>query len=190
VHEWWVPGTEPAVGVLAGATPRDPFLYLTGGTPILYLSADGAPDMQDGDGIAMDGAIDPIPTGLLYFSSDGVADMQDGDSIAMDGATDKPTGYPLVNKILVPSSEILNDGSAEMMDGGLIAQDGAIVTNYALKQYVIPVDVATHSYILYIGGVTFPDHANVPETRRNEFEALCLKICPAQQWLGMLIDYS
>ena len=190
IHEWWEPGTEPAVGVKSCVTPRDPFLYLTGGEQLKYLSADGASDMQDGDAIAQDGGIDPAVTGIVWLSADGAADMQDGDAIAQDGAVNKPTGYPLVNKILIPSSGTIGDGSAEMFDGSPTAQDGAILTIYSLKEYAIPVDVAEHSYILYIGAETFPDHANVSESRRNEFEALCLKICPAQQWLGMLIDYS
>lgn len=190
VHEWWVPGSEPVVGTLAAATARDPALYLTGGAEDKYLSADGAADMQDGDSLAADGTIDPAVTGTAWLSADGATDMQDGDAIAQDGATTAPTGYPLVNKLLTPTSEIISDGYAGMQDGDAVAQDGAIITVYNPKQYVLPVDGDTFPYFLYIGGQTFPDHATVKQSRRNEFEALCLKICPAQLWLGMLIDYS
>jgi hypothetical protein len=134
----------------------------------------------------MDGA-----TALKYLSNDGAADMQDGDlAVAMDGATDQPTGYALVNKIYIPSLTTIGDGDPLMMDGGGSAQDGGNITSYALKQYQIPADATKYPYFLYIGGQTFPDHANVPQSRRNEFETLCLKICPAQQWLGILVDYS
>ena len=161
VHEWWVPGSEPAVGVKAPATARDPFLYLnSGGVPVQFLSADGAPDMQDGD------------------------------AIAQDGASAGPSGYPLVNKLLIPVVTLLGDGSPEMMDGGIIAQDGSTTTAYFEKIYVIPADPTKYPYFLYIGGVTFPDHAVLSPSRRNEFETLCLKICPSQQWLGILVTYT
>ena len=162
VHEWWVPGSEPAVGVKAAATPRNPFTYLEDGvTPLKYTSADGAPDMQDGDL-----------------------------AVAMDGVTDQPTGYTLVNKIFVPTSIIIGDGSVEMADGVDHAQDNGFLTTYALKNYQIPADVTKYPYFLYIGGQVFPNHANLSISRRNEFETLCLKICPTQQWLGILVNYS
>lgn len=162
VHEWWVPGSEPAVGVKAPATARNPFTYLE------------------------DGAVT-----LKYFSADGAADMQDGDlALAMDGAADQPTGYTLVNKLLIPTSISIGDGSLEMYDGGQNAQDNGFLTTYGLKAYQIPADVTKYPYFLYIGGQNFPDHANVDVSRRNEFETLCLKICPTQQWLGILVDYS
>lgn len=161
VHEWWVPGTEPTPGTKAAATARDPNLYLNaGGTALQYLSADGAPDMQDGD------------------------------AIAQDGAATGPSGYPLVSKILVPTVTVLGDGSAGMVDGGPLAQDGSIFTSYAEKLYAVPADPTKYPYFLYIGGATFPDHAVVSSARRNEFETLCLKICPSQQWLGILVDYT
>ena len=162
VHEWWVPGSEAPVDVKAPATARDPFLYLFDG-------------------------LSPVQ----YFATDGGADMQDGDlALAMDGATNEPAGYPLVNKIFVPSTSTIGDGAAEMIDGGGDAEDSDILTVYALKQYQIPADSTKYPYFLYIGGQSFPDTANLPQSRRNEFETLCLKICPTQQWLGILVNYS
>lgn len=166
VHEWWVPGSEPAVGVLGSATARVPSTYLNDNVSDLdYLSADGAPDMQDGDL-----------------------------ALAMDGATLQPTGYPLVNKIFIFDPDYLaQDGGPDMQDGDLaIGMDGGLgpFGQYTLKKYVIEPIPDTYAYFLYIGGLTFPDHATVSGSRKNEFETLCLKICPAQQWLGMLIDYS
>lgn len=164
VHEWWVPGSEPTIGVLDAATPRNPLLYLNDN-------------------------IQPIQ----YISNDGGLDMQDGDTLAQDGASVQPTGYPLVNKILIFDPDYINDGSLDMQDGDDDAQDGFIVSGddvYNPKQYVIPLDVDSRSYFLYIGGEIFPDHAIITASRRNEFETLCLKICPAQQWLGILVDYS
>lgn len=44
-------------------------------------------------------------------------------------------------------------------------------------------------YFLYIGGEVFGTLAQVDPIRRNEFETLCLKICPAHLWLGILVEY-
>ena len=162
VHEWWVPGSEAAVNVKAAATPRDPFTYLNDGLqPLQFLSVDGGADMQDGDLV-----------------------------VGMDGVSVQPSGYPLVNKILIPTSAIIGDGSELMIDGGDNAQDGGVLTVYSLKLYELPADSTKYPYFLYIGGASFPDHANVSSSRKNEFETLCLKICPTQQWLGILVNYS
>ena len=162
IHEWWVPGSEPAIGVIGAATARIPFTYLN----------DGSVDLQ-------------------YESNDGGADMQDGDiALAMDGAALQPTGYPLVNKVFIFNPDFLGDGSDQMMDGGQDGQDGDITFIYTLKKYIIPADITKYPFFLYIGGQTFPNHATVDSSRKNEFETLCMKICPAQQWLGILVNYS
>jgi hypothetical protein len=54
----------------------------------------------------------------------------------------------------------------------------------------VPDDPRYWPYFLYWGGETFPDHATVPATRRAEFEQLLLKLCPAQKWLVLLVDYD
>lgn len=165
VHEWWVPSVEhPTGGSVDGdvtPTARDPFVYLDDGTG-------GSPD--------------------LMF--DGGPEAQDGDADAMDGSTLLPVGYPLVNKILISEDLVIGDGSAQMQDGGFSAQDGGILTVYSQKQYVIPADPTKYPFFLYIGGQTFPEQANVQLSRRDEFEDLCLKICPTEQWLGILVNYS
>lgn len=46
-----------------------------------------------------------------------------------------------------------------------------------------------HPYYLYIGGETFPNTVNIPLARKEEFESLCQKICPAQQWLVLRVKY-
>lgn len=161
VHHWWVPGSEAAIGVNAAATPRNPLLILH-------------------DGIDF----------LKYDSIDGGLDMQDGDALAQDGGTLDPSGYPLVNKNLISVFTGSSDGSESMMDGDPNAQDGGQIITYELRSYIIPTDVTLHPYFLYIGGETFPEHATLTQSRRNEFETLCLKICPAQLWLGILVDYT
>lgn len=165
VHEFFEPSVaHPTGGSVNGdesPVTRNPFDYL-----------------DDGTG------------GLPFLMFDGAPDAQDGDADAQDGSTATPAGYPLVNKILEASDEIIGDGSATMQDGEAQAQDGGILTIYSQKQYIIPADPTKYPYFLYIGGATFPDQANVQVSRRDEFEGLCLKICPNEQWLGVLVNYS
>lgn len=56
-------------------------------------------------------------------------------------------------------------------------------------EYEIPSDPELFPYFLYFGDETFPNRTTVPADREAEFKQLLLKICPAQQWLGLLIDY-
>ena len=74
-------------------------------------------------------------------------------------------GYPLVNKVRT------TDGSSFIL-------------------YTIPVDPTTWPYFLYIGGEVFGDIVTIDPKRQNEFEALMLQICPAQQWIGVLANYA
>lgn len=127
---------------------------------------------------------------IQYVMNDGALEANDGHLEANDGASLGPTGFVLVNDVFDSSSAPIGDGSLLMNDGAAEANDGHQTVTFAPKQYVIPADSTKWPYFLYIGGQTFPDHAIVPASRRNEFETLCLKICPAQQWLGMLITYG
>ncbi len=165
VHEWWepIPGRPGGGSINGDVTPvaRDPRDYL-----------------DDGTG------------GLPFTMYDGGADSQDGDAESQDGGTDVPLGYPLVNKILTGEAKTIGDGSPSMVDGAITAQDGGFIISYNLVQYVIASDPTKWPYFLYIGGETFADQAFVPQSRRDEFEDLCLKICPTEQWLGILVTYS
>lgn len=81
-------------------------------------------------------------------------------------------------------------GEPEALCGNTFLQNGYLLVNKIDNvNYFIPNDVVKWKNILYIGGETFGDTAQVPLSRRNEFEALCLKICPLQQWLGMIVIY-
>ena len=67
---------------------------------------------------------------------------------------------------------------------------GFPITNNTQAAPVIPADSTKYPFFLYIGGQTFPAQATLPAGRQQEFENLCLKICPTEQWLGMLITYA
>ncbi len=100
-------------------------------------------------------------------------------------------GFPLVNKIFTAGPDFLVlCGEAIAEAGEADASSGNFLTfKFTPRKYTIPTDPLTWPFFLYIGGETFPDLAQIPVERRDEFEALCLKICPAQQWLGILVEY-
>lgn len=100
-------------------------------------------------------------------------------------------GYMLVNKQLEFFSFYLGCGNEDMICGFAAAVCGRVgATEFVPKPYEIPDDSNKWPYIVYIGGETFPDFAQVPAARRNEFETLCLKLKPRHLWLGMLIEYT
>jgi hypothetical protein len=138
--------------------------------PLLYLN--------DGTGVTK------------YVMGDGTLEANDGAVEANDGASLDPTGFALVNKILTLFTGFIGDGAAAMNDGAQGAVDGGATRIYKEKQFVVPSDPTKWPYFLYIGGQNFPDHAIIDASRKNEFETLCLKLCPTQQWLGMLITYA
>jgi hypothetical protein len=163
VHEWWVP------------IPGRP----GGGS----INGDVSPVARNPNDYLYDGS-----QGSQYLMYDGGDDSQDGDDVSQDGGTSQPLGYPLVNKLLFLPT--VSDGSSQMQDGGADAQDGGVIGTYTPLQYILPTDPAKFPYFLYIGGQNFPDLASIPLARRDEFEKLCLKICPLEQWLGILVNYS
>ncbi len=164
VHEWWVPGTEPPPGTKECVTPRDPRTVLreefTGKT--FFIVECGEPLAQCGE-----------PT------------AQAGDSL-------EPRGYPLVNKIF--SSEpafLVLCGEPDVQCGEPDALCGNFFGyNETIKNYFVTDDPEKWPYFLYIGGEVFGELAQVEGSRRNEFENLCLKICPTQQWLGIIVEYQ
>lgn len=53
----------------------------------------------------------------------------------------------------------------------------------------VPDDPATWPYFVYVGGRFFPNHAQVPAARREEFRELLLRLFPADLWIVTLVDY-
>jgi len=164
VHEWWVPGTEPPLDTHACATPRNPLSFLEQpNAPQGFSAACGEPLALCGEQAAQ--------AGEVY---------------------DAPLGYALVNKIFNTDKKFIPlCGELVAQCGELDAQCGMFdATVFQRKEYIIPSDPAKWAYFLYIGGEDFPTFAYVPLLRRDEFEDLCLKICPLQLWLGMRIEYT
>jgi len=136
VHEWWVPGSEPAVDSPAAATPRNPTTTLV--APAYAL-------------------VNP----LLRITRNYISYFDGG-------------ALPNKNQF----------GKSDSQFGRFDA------LNYGEVGYTIPTDASTWPYFLYIGDSTFPNLATVDAARQEEFEALVLKVCPAQQWLGILVQFT
>lgn len=162
VHEWWQPGSQPAPGVKQCVTPRNPLMWIRREF-----------------------------TGVSLLVECGEPSALCGEAFAEAGNSLQPRGYPLVNKIFTTVPDEL------VSCGEVVAEAGeaeALCGNYfqfreILKEYIVPNDPEKWPYFLYISGETFGTIAQVDPKRRDEFEALCLKICPAQQWLGVLVEY-
>jgi hypothetical protein len=162
VHEWWEPGTKPTPGSSACATPRNPLMYLRREF-----------------------------TGVTLLVECGEALAACGEAFALAGNSLEPRGYPLVNKIRRTVPDVLPLCGAALAACG---EETALAGNYAAfrtdeQEYIVPRDPAKWPYFLYIGGENFGDIAQVSPSRKDEFESLCLKICPTQQWIGVLVEY-
>lgn len=100
-------------------------------------------------------------------------------------------GYPLVNLITEIELNLIalcGEPAAESGEEPISCYNNSGFT-FSIRKYETTSDPDTWPYYLYIGGFSFGSLAQVSDSRRNEFETLCLKICPNQQWLGVLVEY-
>lgn len=162
VHEWWEPGTEPAVGIKQCVTPRSPLMYLRREFTNVTLG------VECGEALA-----------------------QCGEDFALAGNGVEPRGYPLVNRILRTVPDILPACGEVFAECGeeIIGCGNFVGFRTEYLNYIVPRDTTKWPYFLYIGAQSINDIAQVDPKRRDEFEALCLKICPSQLWLGILVEY-
>ncbi len=139
---------------------RNPNTFISGGTPQLETMM-GGPNNQMGEAHMLMGQPDDL-------------------------------GFLLVNKITETSKDFVTGMGAPNNQMGESHMLMGQFTKYllTLKEYSIPTDSSLWPYFVYVGGETFPDFANVPIERRDEFETLILSLFPGQLWIGMLITYS
>ena len=183
VYDWWRPG----------------FIILCGEEIALC----GEPEALCGQTSESSVVIRPIvinpfdylrPTYLSYgggFTQCGEVDMECGEVVAQCGNTDELVAYPLVNKIAISSIDYnVLCGDSQALCGEPTALcgefDGITETE---QDYVIPSNSLYWHYFAYVGGHPFGELAEIPFTRKDEFERLCLKLFPSQLWLGILVKY-
>lgn len=162
VHEWWIAGAEAQSGEE-------------------WMEA-GEPEAESGN-YNLSAPYFPVGIHQRLTPKNPFIYLNDGSNILV--------GYPLVNKVYDFEPNYIDLAGEEIMEAGEpLAEAGNYLTfDAVLKKYPIPTDPNYWSYFLYIGGETFPDLAQIEFERKEEFEALCLKICPTQQWLGILVEY-
>lgn len=83
-------------------------------------------------------------------------------------------------------------GEPTAVCNAFLANEPGYIVNRNLTRVApprVPTDPTKWPYFLYWGGPTFLEEAYVVESRRDEFERLLLKICPAQQWLVVKVIY-
>lgn len=115
-----------------------------------------------------------------------------GEPLMECGNVSTPTGRILVN----PSFNTVRDEVAlcgePVMECGEAAAECGEFTGYIqdIERVTIPTGEGVWPYFLYIGGEVFPDNAQITPARRDEFETLCLRICPTHLWIGLLVTYQ
>ena len=97
----------------------------------------------------------------------------------------------LVNIITFTVKDFITGLDEAIMECGETPAQLGQYTQFIFSEFVyeIPTNPDLFAYFLYFGDETFPNRTTVPASREAEFKELLLKICPAQQWLGLLIDY-
>lgn len=93
--------------------------------------------------------------------------------------------------IIACDEDLAECGEAGAQAGETAGPRGSILVNPGIGiTYLVPTDPLEWPYILYWAGAVFPEFATVPQSRREEFEDLILRLSPGQQWHGLLVDYS
>ncbi len=100
--------------------------------------------------------------------------------ISVDG-----TGFRVVTRLGEPET-ILGEPSARL---GTSEPLGDLIEDNLREPVVIPSDPDTWPYFLYFGGQVFGESVQIPIERRQELDTLLLKLCPAQQWVGIFVEY-
>jgi hypothetical protein len=84
-------------------------------------------------------------------------------------------------------------GEPDALCNNFLANEPGYLVNSNLTPYApppVPSDPTKWPFFIYWGGQTFGDVVFLDPARRQEFERLILKLCPAHCWLVTLVDYG
>jgi hypothetical protein len=105
------------------------------------------------------------------------------------------SGNPLVNKVLRTDKNYTVEAgdTAYSGEGNEAGESHMQAGNFngftsEVDPYPIPTDTTKWPHFIYIGGATIDTALSIDESRRGEFEDLCLKICPAEKWIGFIAE--
>lgn len=179
------------------------FLHEWGGRGPAFQTYTGGPNSDTGSPLAETGVI---------IQNGGIT-ARNPNQILVDlwrtytAGPDSDTGSPLAETgvvVLNGSENLLVNKGPEVASfdfqtytagpdsdtGSPLAETGARTgVSFAPVSYDIPQDEESWRFFIYVGGETFPDIAEVPLERKDEFERILLKFIPFQQWIGLLINY-
>lgn len=100
--------------------------------------------------------------------------------ISVDG-----TGSVVVTQLGRATSQ-LGGPSASL---GKARKLGDLIEDNLEAPVVIPTDPTKYPFFLYWSDATFGDFVQIPAAREEELKTLLLKLCPAQQWIGIFVEF-
>lgn len=117
---------------------------------------------------------------------------------SLDGPAVRNPNYFLdspywIGEYIYTAGDPLVTAGAPLVTAGATTQSGdgpGYVLVDGVNVYYPQLDATRWPYYVYIGDPVFPRLASIPASRRQELEALVLKLIPAQQWVGMMVKYS
>jgi len=184
VHEWWFPGYTILCGEPEAAC-GEPLAQCGQFGNDLYFGVPRAKNPFDYLRSTY------LPKNSIFVEC-GEPLAECGEPQALCGNTGEKIGYPLVNKIDISiQNYTILCGEPVAECGESFAECGEfdkIITTQ--KDYAIPNDPRRWRYFAYFGAEIFPNLAEIPIARKDEFENLLLKLCPLQLWLGILVKYT
>jgi len=158
-----------------------------------YYMVDGNENAVDGNENAIDGvkggyylANGPIyDQSPAFISADGNENMVDGNENAVDGRFDRLTAIKIEPIPNCESAYSTICGNIFAYHGGGMAIMGEIQPQCWKHVFFIGGDVTLGVY----GEIIYIEFADVPASRRIEFETLVLKYKPTGTWAAMMINY-
>lgn len=127
-----------------------------------------------------------------WVTEAGEALAEAGEPTALAGELVSSPGYVLVNDVSETSTNLLSLAGEAIMEAGESEALAGNFTEFSTSQveYFPTADELTWPYYVYIGSSVFGAPAQIAASRRQEFEELCLKICPAHLWIGVIVEYT
>lgn len=114
----------------------------------------------------------------------------DGDAVVRDPRSH--TSQPLIGTVQC-GEPLAQCGEPTALCNAFLQNNPGYLVNEGLNRRApppVPNDPLMWRHFLYWGGETFGSNATVPLTRRRELEELLLKLCPAEKWLVLMVDYD
>jgi len=166
----------------ADGSTKNPNFFLQDSRPAFDFFT-GKPNLQTGDGISQSSGSHSV-TDYPFFT--GQVGAQSG-----DGTTQTASQFlPFIPYFYYTGKPGAQTGDGVTQTAGQLVVNGILLVNKGPNvSYSVPQTLDEYREILYVGGETFPDFADVPIEQKEEFERLLLRYLPYSHWIGLLINY-